>query len=184
MTAHNGWKAMTSNGTWNDTVVVLRNRSFSAKAWHKRKHHFCDEKHNKDFCAGFRAGYEDAANGSDGCTPAFPPKEYWSWEFQSAEGHGRTSAWMAGYPHGARAAEEDGVTNWSQLQMGPALQSQYKNNKPASSMPPLPAGQTPLHSSQIGVPTQAQPLPIGSGLGLPPGTDLGLPPGAEIIGIP
>ena len=96
MTVHNGWKAMTSNGTWNDTVVVLRNRSFSAKAWHRRKHHFCNERFNKDFCAGFRAGYEDAANGADGCTPAFPPKEYWSWEFQSAEGQGRT---IGPYPH-------------------------------------------------------------------------------------
>lgn len=184
MTTQNGFKAMASNGAWNDSVVVLRNRSFSAKAWHKRKHHFCEEKHNKDFCAGFRAGYEDTANGADGCTPAFPPKEYWSWEFQSAEGHGRTSAWMAGYPHGARAAEEDGVSNWSQLQMSPALQSQYQHKKPAASMPPLPAGQTPIPSTRMGAPTAAQPLPMSSGLGSPQGFDLGLPPGAEIIGTP
>jgi len=91
---------------------------------------------------------------------------------------------MAGYPHGARAAEEDGVSNWSQLQMSPALQSQYQHKKQAASMPPLPAGQTPIPSTRMGAPTAAQPLPMSSGLGLPQGFDLGLPPGAEIIGTP
>lgn len=127
-TMHNGFEAITNNGGWNDTVLVLRNRSYSAKAWHRRKHNFCREKYSKDFCAGFRAGFEAVADGSDGCTPAFPPQEYWSWEYQSAEGQGKTSAWMAGFPHGARAAEEDGVANWTQIQMAPAYQSQYQQN--------------------------------------------------------
>lgn len=125
-TIHNGYEALTNNGAWNDTMIVLRNRSFSAKAWHRRKHNFCREKYINDFCAGFRSGFEDVAGGSDGCTPAFPPKEYWSWEFQSAEGQARTAAWMAGYPHGARAAEEDGAANWTQLQMSTGLQAQYQ----------------------------------------------------------
>lgn len=184
MTMHNGFKAMTSNGSWNDTVVVLRNRSFSSKAWHRRKHHFCDEKFNKDFCAGFRAGYEASADGSDGCTPAFPPKEYWSWEFQSAEGQGRTAAWFAGYPYGAQAAEEDGVSNWNQLPMGANMQAQYPQQRaiayegevipivPDPGAPGLGTVQ-PLH---MGLPTEAQPLP-SSGI-------FGLPPGAEIIDMP
>lgn len=125
-TFHNGFEAITNNGAWNETVVVLRNRSFSKKAWHRRKNSFCREKYMNDFCAGFRAGYEEVAQGSDGCTPAFPPQEYWSWEFQSAEGQARTAAWFAGYPHGCRAAEEDGVSNWSQIQMSAGLQAEYQ----------------------------------------------------------
>ncbi len=126
-TLTNAHKAIAGSGAWNDTVMTFRNRSFSAKAWHRRKHHFCKRKYLKDFCAGFRAGYEDIARGADGCTPAFPPKNYWSWEFQSAEGQARTAAWFEGYPHGARAAEEEGLGNWSQLQMSSGLQAQYQN---------------------------------------------------------
>ena len=126
MTVHNGWEAITNNGSWNDTVVVLRNRSFSKRAWHRREHHFCKQAHQGDFCAGFRAGYEAVAAGADGCTPAFPPQEYWSWEYQSAEGQARTSAWFAGYPHGCRAAEEDGVSNWNQIQMSAGMQAEYQ----------------------------------------------------------
>lgn len=125
---HNGWEALTNNGGWNDTVVVLRNRSFSAKAWHRRKHNFCRERYINDFSAGFRAGYEDVASGGGECTPAFPPQEYWGWDFQSAEGQARTSAWFAGYPHGARAADEDGLGAWQQLPMSSNYQAQYQKS--------------------------------------------------------
>lgn len=120
---HSGIGSLSSGG-WNDAVVNLRNRSFSLKAWHRRKHHFCRERHLADFCAGFRAGYEDVANGGGECTPAFPPQQYWSWQFQSAEGQARTAAWFAGYPHGARAAEEDGVGSWNQIAMSAGMQAQ------------------------------------------------------------
>lgn len=123
---HNGYTAMTSNGSWNDTVVVLRNRSLSAKAWHRRKQRFCREKHVKDFCNGFRAGYEATAAGADGCTPAFPPSDYWSWEYQSAEGQARTGAWFSGYPLGCQAAEEDGVSHWNQVPMSAGMQAEYQ----------------------------------------------------------
>ncbi|MEZ6137232.1 MAG: hypothetical protein R3C53_20270 [Pirellulaceae bacterium] len=179
MTVHNGYKALTSNGTWNDTVVVLRNRNFSAKAWHRRKHNFCNEKFNKDFCAGFRAGYEEAANGADGCTPAFPPKEYWSWEFQSAEGQGRTSAWFAGYPQGVRAAEEDGIVHWNQLPMGANLQAQYQQSGTVNhqgAVYPIPAD----GMMQPDFPQQAYPTPAPSNIGYP--SDI--PAGSELVPMP
>jgi hypothetical protein len=170
MTVHNGYKALTSNGTWNDTVVVLRNRNFATKAWHRRKHHFCNEKFNGDFKNGFCAGYEAAASGADGCTPAFPPKEYWSWEFQSAEGQSRTSAWFSGYPQGVRAAEEDGIVNWNQLQMGANLQAQYQQNgtfEHQGALYPIPSQpEMQGYSSSIGAPTTAFPveeIPLGPG---------------------
>lgn len=159
-------KALVNSTHWNETVLIMRNRSFSAKAWHCRKHHFCDRKYIKDFCAGFRTGYEDVANGADGCTPAFPPKEYWSWEFQSAEGAQRTSAWYAGYPHGVRAAEEDGVANWTQLPMSVEMQSQYQQTgmfTHEGTLYPIPTGQETVEGAY---PT---PIPMESGVAPPQG---------------
>ena len=100
--------------------VILR------QSWLRRRHHFQKEKFDKDFRAGFRAGYEEVAAGGNGCCPAVPPQNYWSWEFQSAEGRGRTQAWYAGFPHGARAAEEDGVANWNQMPMSIGMQAEYQ----------------------------------------------------------
>lgn len=172
-TIHNAHRAITNNSAWDETVIVLRNRSYSAKAWHRRKHHFCRQQYIKDFCAGFRTGYEDVAGGSDGCTPAFPPKEYWSWEYQSGEGQSRTSAWLAGYPHGVQAAEEDGVANWTQLQMSTGLQAQYQQAgmfDHQGALYPIPSGDA------VGMPQAAG--EISDAVPLPPGT---IPSGAELI---
>lgn len=154
MTVHNGWEALSSNGSWNDTVVVLRNRSFSAKAWHRRKHHFCKERYLKDFSSGFRAGYEDVAAGGGECTPAFPPQEYWGWDFQSSEGHARSSSWFAGYPQGARAAEEDGLGSWQQIPMSSGMQSEYQQTGTFThqgALYPIPDA-----DSQVGMPVEGQ----------------------------
>lgn len=113
------------NSGWNEFVQGYRNSVWSAKAWNSRKNQFCGEKYLHDFSIGFRAGYEDVAAGSNGCTPAFPPREYWSWKYQSAEGQAKVAAWFSGYPHGARAAEEDGVGNWTQIQTSTNIQSEY-----------------------------------------------------------
>ena len=67
----------------------------------------------------------DVASGSNGCTPTFPPREYWGWKYQSAEGQGRVAAWFSGYPHGDRAAEEDGVGHFSQIQMSSTAFNEY-----------------------------------------------------------
>ena len=95
-------------------------------AYLSRKHRFCRERYVKDFCAGFRAGYEDMCNGSDGCTPAFPPNSYRGWQYQSSEGQAKSQAWFAGYPHGARAAEEEGVVHWNQVPMSAGTQAKYQ----------------------------------------------------------
>lgn len=113
------------NSAWNDFVQGYRNSVWSAKAWHCRKNQFCGEKYLHDFSVGFRAGYEDVAAGSNGCTPAFAPREYWGWKYQSAEGQAKVAAWFSGYPHGARAAEEDGVGNWTQIQTSSGIQKEY-----------------------------------------------------------
>ena len=175
---HNGYTAMSRNSSWNDTVVVLRNRSNSAKSWHRRKQNFCNEKHSQDFCNGYRAGYEAMCSGSDGCTPAFPPSNYWSWEYQSGEGQGRTSAWFAGYPQGVRAAEEEGSANWHQLQMSAGMQSQFQNTGVLThqgAVYPIPDNRGPgglptpnMSGAPIPAPAPGGPVPMPSlGKGLP-----------------
>ncbi|QDV68886.1 hypothetical protein Poly24_25990 [Rosistilla carotiformis] len=105
------------NECCDEFVLGYRNSAWSARAWHERKHCFQNEDYIYNFRDGFRQGYEDVANGGNGCTPAFPPRSYWSWKYQSPEGQQRVSAWFAGYPHGARAAEEHGLGNYGQIQM-------------------------------------------------------------------
>ncbi len=65
------------SNTFNDAANKFRFRSMSSKSWHKRKHTYCNEACLSDFCAGYRQGYEDVANGGNGCTPNFPPRDYW-----------------------------------------------------------------------------------------------------------
>ena len=124
-----GCTAMTSswqyNGSWNKTMMGQRNKSNGTKAWNCRKQHFCNEKYQREFSQGFKAGYMDVADGGTGCTPSFPPRDYWGWKYQSCEGQARVAAWFAGYPHGARAGEEDGIGNWSQIQTSSGIQQEY-----------------------------------------------------------
>ena len=108
-------QAVVHNECIDDFLLGYRNRAWSAKAWHNHKDQFCDQSHMPDFCAGFRQGYEDVAGGSGGCTPPLPPESYWGWRYQSVEGQGKVGAWFSGYPHGARAAEEDGIGSWATI---------------------------------------------------------------------
>ncbi len=83
------------NSVWNDAATKMRHRNLSSKSWHQRKHQFCNEACLDDFCAGYRQGFEDVAGGGSGCTPNFPPRDYWGWQHQSAEGQKKVSAWFA-----------------------------------------------------------------------------------------
>jgi len=152
MTGCNAWSGARDswayNGCWNNMMMAYRNEALANKAWHSRKHQFCNEKHNHEFCEGFRAGYADVADGGNGCNPAFPPRQYWGWKYQSAEGQAKVAAWYAGFPHGARAAEEDGIGNWTQIQTSTSLQNQYaQHNKlgdgQVAGMYPMPQAQPP-----------------------------------------
>jgi len=90
-----------------------------------RRAQFEGQPYIEHFGAGFRAGYEDVAGGANGCTPALPPRKYWTWKYQTPEGQGKTAAWFAGYPHGAKAAEEDGAGNFSQIQTSAEIKAEY-----------------------------------------------------------
>lgn len=113
------------NGTWNEGMFQSKIKHAAKRAWKSRSHCYANQQHLKDFARGFRAGYVDVADGGTGCTPTFPPREYWGWKYQSAEGQAKVSAWFSGFPYGAQAAEEDGMGNYSQIQTSLAIQKQY-----------------------------------------------------------
>jgi hypothetical protein len=161
---NNAWKY---NGSWNESMMGYRMKSGANKAWHCRKHHFCNEKYMKEFSAGFKAGYTEVADGGTGCSPNFAPRDYWGWKYQSCEGQARVAAWFAGFPHGARAAEEEGVGNWTQLQTSSSIQNQYAKhgllNSSAAGMYPIPQASVPNGSpSYVGnqnLNTRVEPTP-------------------------
>lgn len=101
--------------TVDDAMIGFRNRSLSGKAWHRYAQECGRPEHLAEFRAGFRQGYEDVAGGGDGCTPIVAPRRYWGWRYQSPDGQAQVAAWFAGYPHGAAAAERDGISHWSQV---------------------------------------------------------------------
>lgn len=177
---HNFSESMRYDNTWNDAAAQIRGRSMSARNWHRHKNRYCNEACLTEFCAGYRQGYEDVAKGnSNGCTPNFPPRDYWGWQYQSAEGQKKVAAWFAGYPHGARAAEEEGVGNWSQIQMSSTLQSQY-----------VTAGVLPNQGHAVYPITEPQKGPVGgpasAGAPLGPAAMPGVPmvPGAAGMPVP
>jgi hypothetical protein len=139
------------NGYFNESVMGFRHQSMASKAWHSRKHCFANQQYLKDFARGFKAGYIAIANGDDGCTPAFPPREYWGWKYQSCEGQARVAAWYAGFPYGAKAAEEDGVGGWTQIQSSAGIQNEYVQHGLMPTeyggmypVPPLPPAGSPV----------------------------------------
>ncbi len=121
-------------------MIGHRNSVMAAKAWYRVKPHYRNHPHRNSFRDGFIAGYIDVAEGGAGCTPSVAPSEYWGWQYQSPEGQQATNAWFEGFPHGAQAAEQDGVGHWGNIQLvGP--------QEPDESQPPMveevPAAESP-----------------------------------------
>ena len=148
------------NSGWNDLVSGYRNRAWSARAWNSRKCNFPEQRHNHEFAQGFRDGYQAIADGADGCTPDFPPRKYWSWRYQSPEGQQKVASWFSGYPHGARAAEEDGVGYFTQIQTSSGIQREYAQ---AGLMPQEQIGMYPIAAPD----PYALPAPQGNAPGMP-----------------
>lgn len=64
---------------------------------------------------GWKQGYMDVAQGSDGCAPATPPHCYWSFKYQNAAGHAAIETWYSGYRDGAQTALGEGVQQYNYL---------------------------------------------------------------------
>ena len=109
----------------NDFVLGWRNSVWANQAWHERRHLYVDQPQFGAFGAGFRAGYADVAGGGNGCPPPLPPRKYWSWQYQTPEGQAKVTAWFSGYPHGARAAEEEQAGQFQNIQVSYLIEQQY-----------------------------------------------------------
>ncbi|MBM4000045.1 MAG: hypothetical protein FJ297_11005 [Planctomycetes bacterium] len=114
------------NDLTNDFVLTWRNGAWAGQSWQMHKHQFLDQPFLGSFAEGYRAGYVDVASGANGCTPALPPRKYWSWKYQTPEGQGKTAAWFAGYPFGAKAAEEECAGLYSDIQVSETLRGEYR----------------------------------------------------------
>jgi hypothetical protein len=124
------------NDSCNDFVLGYRNVVWSQQAWRARKFQFCDQPQFDAFGEGFRAGYQDVASGGSGCVPAIPPRKYWTWKYQTAEGQAKVAAWFAGYPYGAQAAQEEGAGNWQAIQVSHLIEMQYSPEFQRGECPP------------------------------------------------
>jgi len=113
------------NDTTDDFVMGWRNRVWSRQAWHARKAQFVGHQELGAFGEGFRDGYRDVASGGNGCPPPVPPRKYWSWRYQTAEGQCKVAAWYEGFPYGAQAAAEEGAGEHQQIQVSHAIVLQY-----------------------------------------------------------
>jgi hypothetical protein len=123
------------NDACNDFVMGWRNSAWARQAWHERKHMYVGEPQFVAFGQGFRDGYADVASGSSGCVPPLPPRRYWTWQYQTGEGQAKVAAWFAGYPHGAKAAQEDGAGNFQQIQVSHLIEAEYSADFRAGKCP-------------------------------------------------
>ncbi|WP_153557328.1 hypothetical protein [Roseimaritima sediminicola] len=143
-------------------MIGYRNRALAAQAWHARKHCYNHHGHQDHFSAGFIQGYIDVADGGDGCTPAIAPRDYWGWRYQSPEGQAKVAAWFAGYPMGAKAAEEDGLGHWSQLPTMYQAPLPVPLEMAEGTLPPATTPPVELTPPPEGVPVRV--APMGDGL--------------------
>lgn len=151
-----------STGTASECIEAHRNESCARKAWFRREHNFCDQAYLNDFRDGFIAGYVAILDGKPGCPPAIPPKAYWGWASQSAEGQARMAAWFAGYPYGVQAAKDDGVNQWNALQLSPQFEQKYgmRSSSSNSGQYGSPNGTQQYYDGSSTISPNAAPTPV------------------------
>ncbi|MBW3600046.1 MAG: hypothetical protein KY475_22585, partial [Planctomycetes bacterium] len=167
--------------TFDDFAVGWRNRMLAREAWQQRRDQFAPHPHLHDFGKGFRAGYIEAASGGTGCLPPLPPREYWSWRYNSKEGQGQIQAWFEGYPHGVQAAEEDGVAYFGLIPTSHAIDVQLQHHHPHDYLLRSPYV-TPPPEAVLSLPAPLEVLPPALATppqGPPPAEDETLPPPFE-----
>jgi hypothetical protein len=133
------------NDPMNDLALGWRNRVWSQQAWHQQNDSFEDHRQYRALGQGFRDGFQNVASGGTGCPPPLPPRKYWTWKYQTAEGQAKVAAWFEGFAYGASAAEERGAGNFQEIAVSYLIDIQ--------SSPEFQAGQIPgLYQEQLPVP--------------------------------
>jgi hypothetical protein len=146
------------NDEADELITGWRNLVYSQNAWRQHRPQFEAHPYVNDFGYGFRAGYCSVASGGNGCPPPVAPRRYWSWKYQTPEGQAKVAAWFEGFPHGVRAAEEEGIGNWSEIQVSYAVKQEYcdhcKQGVPGPRLVPTPPNGPPQEPSVELIPPQ------------------------------
>ena len=144
---------LTDTECLDEFMISHRNKVMATKAWLRVENCYRDHPSWKDFRAGFIAGYMDVATGGSGCTPVVVSSKYWGWRHQSAHGQNSVNAWFAGFPYGVKAAEEDGIAHFNQIQMQsvPVARPAMTGSMAPKPVEPVPVAEppTPLPSGII-----------------------------------
>lgn len=148
--------------SWVDeSMANYRDRTLAEKAWIRERAQHRKHEYTSELKQGFIAGYLAVAGGGNGCTPPIAPQEYWGWKYQSPFGQAAVRAWFEGYPLGAKAADVDGVGNWSRVQLNLREPEQFQ-----------PVGETATEGESVApVPTILEPSPSDSSV-IPSPSDL------------
>ncbi|MEM9646047.1 MAG: hypothetical protein AAF989_13750, partial [Planctomycetota bacterium] len=134
-------------------MMTHRQRVMAARAWHRHKACMKNHCHLDDVKRGFMDAYQEVAEGGSGCVPAVAPRSYWGWRYQSADGNGAVNAWYEGYPLGVKAAEQDGVGHYNDIQTANFQTRTSATPNPAIGSEPMPAlGQVPAPIERVRVP--------------------------------
>jgi hypothetical protein len=178
-----------------EAVLNWRDYCWSWQAWRFRRSLYRGQPQFFDFGEGFRAGYVNIASGGDGCPPALPPRRYWNYGFQTAEGQSKVAAWFAGFPEGVRAAKEDGVGLYRDIQVSGSVTAmgspEYLNGQdptcgevylgPVDQSLPGPAGALPAEPGYVPLPPQSPDMPSSAPQAAPAEDAAFVPPRAPVV---
>lgn len=118
--------ALAYNSASDDLVTGWRDHVWAKRAYNRRVANLPVGRFESVFREGFIDGYHNVAQGGNGCQPAMPPRKFWSWKYQTAEGQCKVQAWYQGWSYGAKAAEEDGIGFYREIQVSGALEQSLK----------------------------------------------------------
>lgn len=143
-----------------DCEFKLKNCFMADAAWKQCSPVYRDLENQRDFRAGFKAGYKDVAFGANGCPPTLPPACYWKACYATDAGKAKAHAWFDGYAHGAVAAEGDGVADSNRIitrggnhALGSMTELHHDDVPHSDAMPLEPEAPTPFSGSLLPTPT-------------------------------
>lgn len=145
-----------------DCEFQLKNCFMAESAWKQCSSIYQGIENQRDFRAGFKAGYKAVALGANGCPPTLPPACYWKACHATDAGKARAHAWFDGYAHGAAAADGDGVANSNRITtrggnhaLGSMTEMQHGDVQQSDAMPLQLDAPTPYSGPLLPTPTPA-----------------------------
>ena len=143
-------------GPLDSSINGYRNHVWANRAFNLRYGN-CDHEYSDHFKQGFIDGYCDVCDGGDGYVPAVPPEDYWSYQYQSAQGAKCVNAWFKSYPLGVKAAREDGAGDFQKVYISKMIKSAIVQEKADHVLP----DDVPVVAPEKDVARKLPPNPFG-----------------------